>query len=267
MKLRKAMEKAREERESPELRRPQAAPETPDAGEWTPPSYTQSRQARLDPDHLRRNRCFCYFPDSPEAEYYKVLRTQIRRRARDKGWKTIMVTSPTAGEGKTLTAVNLAFTFAKEFHQTVLLVDADLRRQAVHKRLGCAGEAGLVDYLSENRPLSDIVVWPGVEKLTVISGGRTVADSTELLASPRMRALAGEMKDRYPDRYIIFDAPPVLGTADAISFAPLVDCVLMVVEAGETPVQNVQDALKYIPEEKFLGFVLNRYGNVGENYY
>ena len=277
MKLRKAMEKAQEMRDAADSGEFHQSPAvagggrgradgTASAAEWTPPAYTKSRQVHLDRDSLRRNRCICYFPEAPEADSYKVLRTQIRHRARDRGWKTIMVTSPGAGEGKTLTAVNLALTFAKEFHQTVMLVDADLRRQAVHRCLGYKGETGLADYLSGLRPLSDVVVWPGVDKMTVISGGATVADSSELLASPRMQALAAEMKDRYPDRYIIFDAPPVLGCADAIAFAPLVDCILMVVEAGNTDQQAVRDAINAIPEEKFLGFVLNRGGSIGEEY-
>ncbi len=287
MKLRKALEKAREERQGQCLSddsdnidgsnvnssvaydRGRTASVKQDSGsaQWTSPSYDRSLKINLDENVLRENKCFCYFPDSAEASYFKVLRAQIRQRSKAKGWKTMMVTSPTANAGKTLTAVNLAFIFAKEFNQTVLLVDADLKRQDVHKRLGYASSKGLADYLIDDRQLNDIVVWPGVDKLTIISGGETLNDSTELLASPKMELLAEEMKNRYSDRYIIFDAPPVLGTADAISFAPLVDCVLMVVESGATSQRDVQEALKLIPADKMLGCVLNRHGLVGGQQY
>jgi non-specific protein-tyrosine kinase len=169
-----------------------------------------------------------------------------------------MITSALPGEGKTLTAINLAFSIAREFQQTVLLVDCDFRNQAVQEYLGFPGDRGLIDYLAGNRPMSEIIIWPGVEKVTVISGGRTVQESSELLGSPRMKELVAEMKTRYPDRYILFDLPPVLSGADALSFASQVDHIVLVVEAGRTPREEVQRALGLLPREKVLGLVLNR---------
>ena len=104
-------------------------------------------------------------------------------------------------------------------------------------------------------PLKDLIVLPNIEKLTLISGGKTIANSAELLGSPRMKAFVQEIKSRYDDRYIVFDTPPVLGWADAIAFAPLVDCILMVVEEGRTSIKDVNKALEMLPAEKILGFV------------
>jgi non-specific protein-tyrosine kinase len=128
----------------------------------------------------------------------------------------------------------------------------------VHQYLGYSSDCGLIDYLLGERPLSDLIVWPGVEKLTVISGGRPVYDSTELLGSPRMSELVRELKTRYEDRFVFFDAPPLLAAADAMAFAPLVDGILMVVETGRTALPDIRKALDMIPTEKFIGFVLNR---------
>ena len=178
-----------------------------------------------------------------------------------------MITSVQAGEGKTLTAINLAVTFAKEYDQTVLLVDCDLRRQKVHQYLNFSSEKGIVDYLMNGHPLNDLIVWPNIEKLTLISGGKTIANSAELLGSPKMKALVQEIKSRYDDRCVIFDTPPILGWADAIAFAPLVDCILMVVEEGRTSIKDVNKALEMIPKEKFLGFVLNRRKSPLNKYY
>jgi non-specific protein-tyrosine kinase len=169
-----------------------------------------------------------------------------------------MVTSALPGEGKTLAAINLAFTLAREFQHTVLLVDGDLRKQSVHKYLGCAGEKGLVDYLADGVPVSELITWPGIEKMTVISGGRSFQESAEILGSPRMKELVSDMKSRYPERYILFDVPPILTAADALSFAPLVDRVIVVVQAGKTSRDDVKKALQFLPKEKILGLVLNR---------
>ncbi len=207
------------------------------------------------------------FSDAPEAEYYKVLRTSIQHRTKEKGWNTIMITSVQPGEGKTLTCINLAVSFAKEFNQTVLLVDCDLKRQNIHRYLNFSFDKGIVDYLLNDCALKDLMVWPGIEKLTLISGGKTISNSAELLGSPKMKALVKEIKNRYDDRYVIFDTPPVLGWADAAAFAPLVDCILMVVEEGRTSIKDVKKALEMIPSEKFLGFVLNRRKVSGHKYY
>ncbi len=225
---------------------------------WRSPRYTESKCANIYPEKLRGNRCICMSPEAPENDLYKVLRTQIQQRTQYKGWNTVMVTSANPGEGKTLTAINLSLTFAKDYDHTVLLVDCDLKHQTVRRYMGIESDVGLIDYILYDRSLKDLIIWPGIEKLTLISGGRSIHDSTELLGSPRMKSLVAEMKARYDNRYIFFDMPPLLSRSDAIAFTPLVDCVLIVVEAGKTPLQDVQRALELIPKEKFLGFVLNQ---------
>jgi len=225
---------------------------------WVSPSYYVSREVRLDPAALEKNRVVAFNMASPEIEAYRVLRTRILHRTRGAGGTTIMVTSALPGEGKTVTAVNLALTFAKAFSQTALLVDADLKRQQIHQVLGFESDRGLGDYLRDGCDVSDLIVWPGIEKLTVISGGKRIEESSELLGSPGMRTLVEEMKSRYEDRYIFFDVPPVLAGADAISFAPLVDHILFVVQAGKSSLADVRKALGLLPKEKVLGIVLNR---------
>ncbi len=261
MKLRKALDKAKESRGNTVHEIAALADyNMEEKGDWAAPDYSQSTAVEFSVEKMLENRCVCIDHDAPELDSFKVLRTQIQQRAKENGWKTMMVTSALPGEGKTLTAVNLALTFAKEFNQTVLLVDGDLKQQNIHSRLGFSSKRGLVDYLVDNRALKDLIIWPGIDKLTFISGGKKIPESTELLASPKMRELVDEMKNRYSDRFIIFDVPPLLDRADALAFAPLVDCILMVVEAGKTSINDVNRAVEFIPKEKFLGFVLNRQG-------
>ncbi|NMC75093.1 MAG: AAA family ATPase [Geobacteraceae bacterium] len=225
---------------------------------WVSPTYSVSRKVTLDPAALRANRCILHRPqDSVEVDAYRVLRTKILHACKERGGNTIMVTSAVSGEGKTLTAVNIAVTLAKEFQQTVLLVDCDLRRQSVHRYLGYESNTGLIDYLLNDTPVPELMTWPGIEKLTVISGGRSISGGSELLGSTRMKELVEDMKTRYPERYIIFDAPPLLAGADALAFVPLVDHVVVVVREGATSADDVNRAMKLVPPGKVLGLVLN----------
>ena len=222
----------------------------------------------LDPDQLARNRCVSMISDNQESEHYKVLRTNILQRAKENHWNTIMITSVQPGEGKTLTAINLAAAFAKEFNQTVLLVDCDLRRQKVHQYLDYTHEKGIGDYLTNNCQLKDLIVWPNIEKLTAYFRRKNHLQQRGTSGThPKMKALVNEIKHRYDDRYVIFDVPPILAGADAMAFAPLVDCIIMVVEEGRTSVKDVKKAIETIPAEKFMGFVLNRRKSPLSGYY
>ena len=222
------------------------------------PDYTVSRRVTLDWERIAANRCVGLLPGSPESNDYKVLRTSIARRMQANGWRTLMITSLQPGEGKTVTAINLAAMFAKEFHRTVLLVDADLAGQPIQRYLGFESDRGLVDYILGDCRVDEMIVWPQVEKFTVVSGGRTVQETTELLSSPRMQALVDELKNRYADRTIFFDVPCIRGSADAMAFSAVVDAILIVVQAGKTPLPDLRSATAQLPEEKIVGFVMNR---------
>ena len=225
---------------------------------WVSHDYTQSRKVELNMRLCAENRCVALLPGAQEMDYYRVLRTHILHKTANGNGNTIMITSALPGEGKTITSVNLALALAKDFHKTALLADCDLRRQNVHKLLGIQGEKGLIDYLLNDTPVSELILWPGIDKLTIISGGRPFPESTELLGSAKMKNLVADMKNRYPERYVLFDAPPLLSGADAIAMTPLVDHVLFVVQAGKTSIHDVEKAVSLIPREKILGIVLNQ---------
>ena len=226
---------------------------------WVSPLYTTSRSVQLDLPAVLDNRCIAVDNRIAEVETYRTLRAQILRRCEEGGCgKTLMVTSALPQEGKTVTAINLALTLAKEFSQTALLVDCDFRQQHVHQMLSYPSDKGLADYLLHDTPFSDIIVWPGIEKLTIISGGKPIGASSELLGSPGMRSLIEEMKSRYPERYVIFDSPPVLSCSDALALAPLVDSIVVVVRSDKTDRKQILKALELLPREKVIGLVLNQ---------
>jgi len=199
------------------------------------------------------------------VDAFKILRTQVMHRLRDNAWNVIGVTSPDEGEGKTLTAVNLAVSLAMETTQTVLLVDANLMRPSVHEVFGLDDDCpGLTDYLLDDEPLADLLLNPGIDRFVFLPGGGAVSNSAELLTSPKMVNLVQEMRHRYRSRIVVFDLPPLLHTADVLAFAPYTDALLLVLEEGKTTAEEVKSALALLTKSHpLLGTVLNKAGQLG----
>jgi len=260
MKLRKALAKAKNNRDSSSVRPSDGSGSEEVQNEWQAPEYTESIQHFIDSGVVEKNRGVSINENSKEIERYKILRARIHQQAKERKMNTIMITSPNRHDGKTVTTINMGFTFARELKQTVLMVDCDFKGQDIHRYLGIESKHSLIDYFLDDIPINQLIIWPGIEKLTLISGNRTVYDSSELLSSEMMKKLVKEMGDRYDDRYVFFDAPPILEHSEAISLAPIMDGIIMVVQAGKTSKKDVQKALSLIPKDKFLGFVLNKQG-------
>jgi Mrp family chromosome partitioning ATPase len=180
---------------------------------------------------------------------------------RQKGWNVIGVSGPTAQEGKTLTAVNLSLSLAMDLAHTVLLVDADMHRPAVHHTFGMGPGPGLTEYLLDNTPLSQLLIHPGIGRFVFLPGGRSIKNSAEVLASPRMTGLVHELKHRYPARLVVLDLPPLLSRADSVGFLPHLDALLLVVEEGRTTLAEVEHAMDVLKGTvPILGGVLNKCG-------
>lgn len=219
--------------------------------------YSQTRVIEVPHEVFARNKLVPGLDDEEAQTAYKILRTRVAQRMTAKGWNAVAVTSPGSGQGKTLTALNLAISLALEMHRTVLLADLDLRNASVHKYLGQPDGLGVVDYLKNDTPLAEIMFNPGIERLVILPGGGSLKQSSELLASPKMAALVNELKTRYPQRFVIFDLPPLLGTDDALAFAPYVDCTLLVIEDGKTTREEVNRSLEILHDVELIGTVLN----------
>ena len=235
-------------------------------GQALPPpiAYTRTRSLDIPLSVLRQKRVMAAYDKGPFVDAYKILRTQVMHRLRENDWNVLGVTSPGHGEGKTLTAVNLAASLAMETSQTVLLVDADLRSPGIHEVFGLDDCPGLADYLLDDAPVEDLLVHPGIGRFVLLPAGRAISNSTETLTSPKMLALVEEFKHRYPARIIIFDLPPLLHTADVLAFSPYTDALLLVVEEGKTTVEELQRSLSLVKNSRpVLGTVLNKAGQIG----
>lgn len=171
----------------------------------------------------------------------------------------ILVTSSIPGEGKTHTAINLALSIANERDHTVLLVDCDVTRHGTSRALGVADKPGLVEILeSDTFTVGDAILRTDIPELSLISTGKQHDFVTELLASQKMSDLVKEIGERYDDRVIIFDGPPLLPTPQTQVLTGLVGQVVFVIEAGKTPQAVVEEALQMISEEQATGLVMNK---------
>jgi exopolysaccharide/PEP-CTERM locus tyrosine autokinase len=217
------------------------------------PVQTTSRRVELDLQRLAAlNFVTPGAPRSRIADQYRVIKRPLIANALGKGaapvahGNRIMVTSALPGEGKTFTAVNLALSIAAELDTTVMLVDADVGRPSVLKTLGLAPGPGLLDVLEGRATMPEVLLRTNVDKLTLLSAGTLHDRATEVLASDGMHALLQEVAQRYDDRVIIFDSPPLLLTTEARALASHMGQVIVVVQAGHTSQSDVQTALATI---------------------
>jgi exopolysaccharide/PEP-CTERM locus tyrosine autokinase len=181
--------------------------------------------------------------------------------------RSIMVTSALPGEGKSFVAANLAISVARGINRYVLLMDCDLRRPSIHTKFGFGDVPGLSDYLTNGESLTNLLRSTEVDNLTILPGGRTPHNPSELLSSERMAALIQEVTDRYPDRLIILDSPPPKLTAESGVLARQVDGILLVVKYGSTPRTMVKEIVDNIGKDKIIGSIINSFNIRSSRYY
>lgn len=261
--IKKALERAREQRQGvgPPPKAERSAPQPRRTHEKAPVEekivYSQTRRVEISADYLRQQRVISG-PDDPAASYYSVLRTHVAQRMRSNKWRSLAITSPGAGAGKSLTAVNLAISLAREVNQTILLVDLDLKRPHVRPYFTDESQPGISDYLIDDAPLSELLFNPGMERLVVLPGHKSLTHSSEMLSSPKMVNLVTDMKTRYPSRIVIFDMPPILACDDVLAFSPYLDAALLVVEEGQTRKEDLKRSVDLLAKTQLMGTVLNK---------
>lgn len=171
----------------------------------------------------------------------------------------IMVTSSNANEGKTFVSLNLALSIALEQDKTVLLIDADVLKPSLGHELEFGIKTGLVEYLlAEKSSVAEIIYSTNIPNLKIIPAGEPHHLTNELLASDRMGSLATELAERYSDRVVIFDCPPILGVTETPVLATLMGQAVFVVEESKTKIQDIQMSINQLNNELAVGFVINK---------
>jgi protein-tyrosine kinase len=249
--LEKALERAKQDRDDKGASVVETRQKLADLG------YTQTRVEKASEAVLRKSGVLT--PSIPPAiiEQYNLLRVRVLEALSKDGYNSILVASPGQGEGKTFTAVNLAVSIAREKTRTVLLIDTDLRRPAVHSYFGLSQEPGLYEHLTRGVPLSELLINPGTPRLTLLPAGKPEQYPSDFLNAPAMHSFVREVKERYSDRYIIFDSPPLLGFSDALYLSRFADGVIIVVRSQETKEEDLKRSLELVRDHPILGTVLN----------
>jgi exopolysaccharide/PEP-CTERM locus tyrosine autokinase len=245
------------------------------AGDEGRPFVARSKTVTIDLQRLREGGMIAPDGDkTPLAEEFRVIKRPLLKNAFGAGSQIrngnlIMVTSAFPREGKSFCAINLAMSIAMERDRTVLLVDADVARPSIPQKFGIAPDVGLMDVLLDSHvSLSDAIVRTNVNKLALLPAGRPHRQATELLASEAMANLLAEVSERYSDRIVIFDSPPLLVTTEARTLAANMGQIVMVVESDSTTHEALREALSTIESCEVVGMVLNkgRRSNPGDSY-
>jgi protein-tyrosine kinase len=222
------------------------------------PTRAATRVVELDPLQLERERILPAGAAGMHGGPYKMLRTQVLRRLDKLGVNSLAVVGTAPDTGKTLTAINLAIAIAADSEHTALLVDLDLRKPSVHRRLGIEPATGIDDCLRHGRPLQQAMLrLGGYERLVILPARERSVDSSELLSTRRTEETIREMRTRYKDRILVFDLPPVLQADDALAFARHVQAVLIVVAEGRTRRDDLVRTMELLRDVPIIGTVLN----------
>ena len=229
--------------------------------------YTRTRVVQPDPAHLEANRIIAHQKGHPNSWAFDTLRTQVLQKMDEQGWKVLAVTSPTADSGKSVVAINLAISIAQQTQRTALLVDLDLRRPSVASFLGFEPTYSLNDVFLRGADVASAMVNPGFERLVVLPTRSPVDRPAELLASPKAADLLSDLRNRYGERVVVVDLPPVLAADDVLALLPQVDCVLLVVGSGASSEKQIEEAQRRLSRAPLLGVVLNKDASATPNAY
>jgi protein-tyrosine kinase len=283
-KIKQAVERAKASANEERLR-PMTAPQAPVA----PPQYSMAppqsstqkpvdsqsglaarfRDVKLDGLELEQHRIVAHNAADPRSKSFDMLRTQVLQSMDQKNWQFIAVTSPTAGCGKTVTAINLALSIARQPERSALLVDMDLQRPAVANYLGIKCQQGLKGILEEQTTLADAMVRVHVDncELMVLPAEGSTVHSSALIASRAMSTMLQDIRAAFKSRIVIFDLPPLLQGDEVLAILPRIDCVLLVTAAGISTQQQIIECNRHLQSTEVVRLVLNKAHEPTSGYY
>jgi protein-tyrosine kinase len=235
-----------------------------------PTTQIQPRRVAFDPHVARDNRLLLsasVAEDRGTVAAYGMLRTRVLHRVRSKGWRTLGVTSAAPRDGKSLTAVNLALSLAREKNSMVVLLDLDMRNPSVCRTLGITPHIELRDYFEQRvETPEDLFVSIGIENLLIAGSVTATQNSAELLAATRLEELFAFITGATSQPLILIDLPPVLSPDDALVVAPRIDALVLVASEGVTPRADLQKASELLADFQLAGLVLNRSSDASAQY-
>lgn len=233
-----------------------------------PPDISAFPILATDTALLEDNRVVGFGGFSPTAlSAYRMIRTRVLQSLRANGWRSVAITSANMGEGKSLTAINLALSLSREGNQNVFLIDLDMRRPTIARYLGVYPPRGVQDYFDGNADAASIFFRIGPPGLAIAASTEARDSSSELLSSDRLPELINYVFTVDPKAVLLLDMPPVLVADDAIAVAPRVDAILLVASEGKTKRSDLAGAIELVQQHGLVGVILNRSAESVAQYY
>jgi len=274
--IKQAVERAKADTSRDELRPigldvqiapPQSTPQR--AGRPLDSNVSPRSAIKLNWTHLEQNRIVAHNIADPRSKAFDMLRTQVLQTMDQKNWKFLAITSPTAGCGKTVTAINLALSIARQPERSALLVDMDLQRPAVANYLGIKNRYGVQAILQGKATLTDAVVRAQADtcELFVLPAEAATLRSSELIASRNMDVLLQEVKRTSKPYTVIFDMPPLLQGDEVLTTLPKIDAVLLVTAVGVSTMHEIKECNKHLQASEVIRLVLNKSQETARKYY
>jgi protein-tyrosine kinase len=233
------------------------------------PFYPRIQETEVDRLRLEPARIVAHDSADLRSRSFDMLRTQVLQSMDPKGWKLLAVTSPTAGCGKTLTAINLALSIARQPERSVLLVEMDLQKPQVAKTLGLKCHEGILSVLQGQSTLAGAITQIRVGKcqLLALPAEASISSSSEWMASNVMSTMLQDIRRNYPSRIVILDLPPLLSSDDVIAVLPQIDCVLLVTAVGTSTVSEVKQCNRHLQSSDVVRVVVNKVEEPRSKYY
>ena len=214
----------------------------------------------LNWSHLERRRIVGHSVADPRSRVFDILRTQVLQAMDQKSWQFLAITSPTEGCGKTVTAINLAFSIARQPERSALLIDMDLQRPAVADCLGIKCRLGVQDILEQRAALADAIIRADAEscKLLVLPATAPTLRSSELIGSRNLDTMLQDIRENFRPCTVIFDMPPLLQGDEVLAILPKIDAVLLVTAVGVSTLHEIKECNKHLQATEVVRMVLNK---------
>jgi len=282
-KIRQAVERAKASATEEPLR-PITAPHGPMASPQAPPqSATQKskpiasptglaprfKDVELNRQRLEQRRIVAHNAADPRSKAFDMLRTQVLQSMDQKNWKFLAVISPTAGCGKTVTAINLAFSIARQPERSALLIDMDLPKPTVANYLGIKCQQGVRGILEGRTTLAAAIIRAHIDncELMVLPTEGLTVHSSELIASRNMDSMLQDIKQFFRSQTVVFDMPPLLVGDEVLATLPRIDGVLLVTAVGVSTVHEIEECNKHLQATEVIRLVLNKAHEPAAKYY
>jgi protein-tyrosine kinase len=234
-----------------------------------PPIEPRGPELEINAGHLLSKRIVAHDHTQAQSTSFDMLRTQVLQSMDQNEWKILGVTSPTPGCGKTVTAINLALSVARQPERSVLLADLDLRKPQVSSSLGIRPEEGVIHVLDGHTTLASAIIPAriGNRRLAVLPTEAAIYGSSDRMASRAMTDMLDQIKSSDHSRIVILDLPPLLSGDDVLSILPQLDCVLLVVAVGMSTVAQINESNRHLQSSHIVRVVLNKAPAASSNYY